>query len=62
MSATLVNSFALVQYEILPELNRLLIVLDAEHNTMLVELLTHPVVSLIPRVLNIVIHQANCDV
>ena len=61
MSATIVNSFALAQNEILPELDGFFLVLYVEHNTVSVILFTHPM-SLKSWILSIVIHQTNHDV
>lgn len=61
MSATIVNSFALAQNEILPELYGLFLVLYVEHNTVFVILITRPM-SLKSWILSIVIHQTEHDV
>jgi hypothetical protein len=61
VSAALVDTLVLVHHEVLPELNSLLFVLDAEHNSMLVELLSNSV-GLRSRLLGIVIHQTHHDV
>jgi hypothetical protein len=61
VSAALVDTLVLVHHEVLPELNRLLFVLDAEHNSVLVELLSNSV-GLRSGLLGIVIHQTHHDV
>lgn len=61
MSAAFMDSLALVKDEVLPELNRLLFVLDTEINSVLFDLLSSPG-YMRPGILSIVIHQSEHNV
>jgi hypothetical protein len=61
MSAALMDGLALVHDKVLPELYCLFFIFDAEHNSVLVKLLSNSV-SLRSGLLGIVIHQTHHDV